>query len=520
MSTTSTPSGGVIPPGGVAEIVVELRGISKRFGAQVAAQDVSFDLRAGEVHSLVGENGAGKSTVIKILSGLYRQDAGEVLVRGERVALSTPSDSSAAGIGVIQQQPALIDAMSVSENVTLGAAYPVTRGVISWRRQHRRCRELLLQVGLDVDPSTPLRHLAVADKQLVAIARVLHEEHHTIVLDEVTASLTAQEVRRLFDLIRSLAARGVAFLYVSHRLEEVLELSDRVTVMRNGRHVATREREGLTEEMLTRLIIGKDRNARSIAPPALDASAPVRLTAEGLTAGLVRDVSLSVRAGEILGLAGLAGSGRTEVLECLFGMRRLEAGTMTVEGREFRPKAPVDAVARGLALVTEDRKRDGFIEDAPVWQTITLPWVREFARAGVLNLRSERRRAAQVSAQFDVRAASISSPMRELSGGNQQKAILARWLSHPLKVLLLDEPTHGVDIGAKEEIYRIIREVAGRGTAVIMVSSELEELQGLCHRAVLLVEGREVGTLAGDALTAEAMLAALFERRPDEEARS
>ncbi len=491
--------------------VLEVRGLHKRFGSQRAVDDVSFTLLPGEVHGLVGENGAGKSTVIKILSGVYRPDAGEVLVDGEPVALDSPRASAAAGIGVIHQQPALVPSLSVGENVTLGTSYPTRAGIVDWKRQHRRAREVLDRVGLRVDVRTPLHLLSVAEQQLVAIARVLLERHRAIVLDEVTASLTATEVQRLFGLIEQLRAEGVAFIYVSHRLEEVLQLAQRVTVLRNGRLVATRERAGLDAAKLTELIIGADRELvdrrRDDAPPARE---PL-LVAQGLTAPGVRDVSLTVARGEILGLAGLAGAGRTEVLQCLFGARRLQAGTMTLDGRPFRPRDPADAVAAGLALVTEDRKLDGYAAEDPVWQSISLPSLRRFrGRTRILNLRSERRFADDVARRFDVRAASTASLMRELSGGNQQKAILGRWLSREPALLLLDEPTHGVDVGAKDAIAATIRDVAERGTAVIVVSSELDELEALCDRVLLLVEGRSVGELEGAEVTTAAMLETLF----------
>jgi ribose transport system ATP-binding protein len=501
--------------------VLEVRGLCKRFGSQTAVDGVSFTLLPGEVHGLVGENGAGKSTVIKILSGIYRPDAGEILVDGSPLTLDSPRASAAAGIGVIHQQPALVPTLSVGENVTLGTSYPTRAGIVDWKRQHERAREVLDRVGLRVDVRTPLHLLSVAEQQLVAIARVLLERHRTIVLDEVTASLTATEVRRLFDLIEQLRADGVAFIYVSHRLEEVLQLAQRVTVLRNGRLVATRSRADLDAARLTELIIGADRELverrHDIAPAPREAL----LVARGLTAPGVDDVSLTVARGEVLGLAGLAGAGRTELLQCLFGLRRLQAGEMLLDGRPYRPRDPADAVGAGLALVTEDRKYDGFAADDPVWQAISLPSLRRFrGRTRVLSLRRERRFADDVAHRFDVRAASTASPMRELSGGNQQKAILGRWLAREPLLLLLDEPTHGVDVGAKDAIAATIRDVAERGTAVIVVSSELEELEALCDRVLLLVEGRSVGELAERDLTTTAMLATLFGTRASTEARA
>jgi ABC-type sugar transport system ATPase subunit len=526
--------------------LLEFRGITKGFPGQLANDDVSFAVRAGEVHALVGENGAGKTTLVKILAGELSPDAGELLLDGRPVRIARTWQAAERGIGFIHQEPALVPRLSVAENVTLGLRYQrALSGRIDWRRHHRLARRALDEVGLDVDERTRLGDLSAHEQQLVAIARVLLLDLRVVVLDEVTAPLTKTEVDRLFQIVRRMRDRGVAVVYISHRLEEIFALADRVTVLKDGRWVATEPVGELSRAELTRLIIGRDPTERFRGRPASPAGAPV-LSVRGLRDDVLDGVSFDLHAGEILGIAGLAGAGRTNVLEALFGARPAD-GEVSLDGQPVRFRSPADAVARGIALVTEDRKRDGYVPGFPLWKHLTLPWLRGYRVAGFLVSRRERAAAARAAARFDVRAPSLDTPLRDLSGGNQQKAILARWMSGPpagagdpghdavdasgppagagdpghdavdasgsIRVLLLDEPTHGVDVGAKEEIYRIIRELAAAGTAVLLVSSDLSELEGLCARVLLLSEGRLLGTLTGEQIERGAMLSALYARK-------
>jgi ABC-type sugar transport system ATPase subunit len=508
---------GAAPPG-AAPAVLELRRISKAFPGQVALDDVSLSVRSGEIHALVGENGAGKTTLVKILAGTYTADSGEVLLDGRPVQISHPWEAAALGLAFIHQDPTLFPALSVAENLALGLGYRRNWArLVSWRDQWRLAREALAEVGLEVDPRVPLDTLTQAERQLVALVRVVHQRHRVVVLDEVTAPLSYAEVERLFQIVRGMRQAGTAVIYISHRLEEIFDLADRVTVLRNGAVVATHPVAELEPAALARLIIGKDPTGR-FAEAVPSGQDRVVLAAHGLSDELLEDVSFELRAGEILGLAGLAGAGRTNLLEILFGARQAAAGQITLDGAPLEPRHPADAIARGVALVTEDRQRDGYAPDLPVWQTVTLPWLRRYQRSGLLSLGRERRVARDVVTRFDVRAASVEARMQELSGGNQQKVILGRWLTQPLRVLLLDEPTHGVDVGAKEEIYRIVRDLAARGVAVILASSELEELEGLCARVLLLSEGRVIGELRGDDIDKPTILAALLARRLPEDA--
>ena len=493
--------------------LLEFRHITKRFDGHVAVNDVSFTVERGEIHALVGENGAGKTTLIKVLVGDHHPDAGEILLEGDPLHLRHPFEGINRGIGVIHQEPALVPNLSVAENITLGIGFQRGRsGMIDWQAQWRFAAEALKGVGLDLDPRVRLEKLSVADRQLVAIARILMLENRKIaIFDEATAPLTETEVERLFSIIRHLRSDGVGVIYVSHRLEEIFQLSDRVTVMRNGSHVATRATASLDQRQLVRLIIGHDPPARLAPPSDSRKQTPPIVSLRQISDELLDEVTLDLYEGEILGLAGLVGAGRTNVLETIFGARRPTSGSLIIDGEPVSFHHPADAIRRGVAMVTEDRKRDGFIADFPVWQNLTLPWVQRFTREGFLRRGAEREFAAAAAERFDIRTRSIWAPMRELSGGNQQKTILARWLSQPVRVVLLDEPTHGVDIGAKEEIYRIIKDVAGTGIAILLVSSELEELELLCSRVLLMREGRIIGESSGQKITKSSLLADLYD---------
>jgi len=494
--------------------LLDFRRITKAFAGQVAVDDVSFSVDRGEIHALVGENGAGKTTLIKVLAGEYQPEGGQILVDGRPLEVRHPSEALQHGIAFIHQEPALIPTLSVAENLSLGIGFergPL--GLINWRAQRRAARAALDRVGLRLDPRTRVEDLSVADRQLVAIARVYAIQNARLaVFDEATAPLSETEVDRLFEIIGELRRGGVGVIYISHRLEEIFSLCNRVTVMRNGAWVATRDVSSLQQRELVRLIIGHEPPER-VARPASDAARgePV-LSLRDVSDELLDQVSFDLSPGEILGLAGLVGAGRTNVLETIFGARRIAEGRMLFDGEEVELKHPADAILRGIAMVTEERKRDGFVANMPVAQNITLPYVRRFTRASMLRLGQERAYARDAIARFDVRTRSVRTPMRELSGGNQQKAILARWLSRSVRVLLLDEPTHGVDVGAKEEIYALIRNVAAEGVAVLLVSSELEELELLCSRVLLLREGRLIGELAGDEISKGRMLADLYEQ--------
>jgi ABC-type sugar transport system ATPase subunit len=482
-------------PSGVP--VLTFRELTKTFGQTVAVDHVSFDVRSGEIHALVGENGAGKSTLIRMLAGDYSPDSGEVLLAGQPVRFAHPSEALEHGIGFVHQVPMFVPNLSITENLLLGV--PFTRrhaGLIDWQAEHQAARADLAAVGLSLNPRADLETLSAHERQLVAVARALKRGLKVLVLDEVTASLSEPEVRILHSHIRSLRDHGVSIIYVSHRLEEIFRIADRVTVLRDGKAVATLDVEGLTQKKLARHIVGYEMGdlfeRRAVAA---DLSKMPRLVVEGLSDERLRNVTFSVSRGEVLGVCGLGGSGRTRLLHMIFGLIPHTSGTIMIDGqlRDFRD--PAEALAAGVTMVTEDRIEDGFVQTLPVWQNVTLPWAPLFRRWGFLQLGEEKRAAARNTGRLGVRMPSIEADMNELSGGNQQKAIFARWITGPLKILLLDEPTHGVDIRSKRQIYDIIRELAAEGVSLLLVSSELEEIEALCQRAILLHRGEMIDEL-------------------------
>ncbi len=506
---------------------VEVTGVTMRFPGQLALDGVDLRVAPGEVTALVGENGAGKSTLIKVLAGELVPDEGEVRLDGRVVAFHAPSDAVGTGLGFIHQVPALVGSASVTENIMLGTGYPFRRlGLVDWSRHHEEAADVLRAVGLTkVDPRRRLRSLPIAEQQLVALARLLHTKSSVFVLDEVTASLTSVEVDRLFGIIREITrAHDASVIYVSHRLAEVFAIADSVTVLRNGRLVTRRPVAELDTDSLTDLIVGKELAAASAAIGAgaraagtaesVDPDRPAVLQVRGLRGAVLRDVSFDLAPGEILGLAGLSGSGQTELLLSLFGAEPLVAGTITFQGRPLRLRHPAEAIAAGIAMVTEDRKVDGFAEKARIWETMVLPRLRHFSRAGFLSPRRLRASAAERAERFDIRPRGVDHVMSSLSGGNQQKVLLARWLTAHTGLLLLDEPTHGIDIGAKAAVYQLVRQAVSSGMAVIVASSDTQELETLCDRVILLDRGSILGELSGEGLTSERILSHLLRRQP------
>lgn len=486
--------------------MIALQGVSKIFPGVAALSDVTFDIRSGACHALLGENGAGKSTLGKILAGLYRPDAGQISIDGTPVRFHAPLDAARAGVGIVHQELVFCPNLSVAENLCL-ADLP-RRGLLLDRPElRRRARARLALVGLDVDVDLPLSSLSIAQEQLVQIAAAVGQGARILVFDEPTSSLGVSESERLFALIRQLKAKGTTIIYVSHRLEEIFELCDAVTVLRDGRHVATRAVADVTPDELVQLMVG--RHVESLDAQATPtAEGPPRLRVTRLTSpGVFEDVSLEVRGGEIVGLAGLVGAGRTEVLEALYGLNPHVRGEVEVDGRPAHIATPQQAQGRGMALVPEDRKRHGLVLSMNVRENITLPLLDRFRGwLGLARRRGERRLADSYSRRFSIRAPGVETPVRGLSGGNQQKIVLAKALAAGGGVLLIDEPTRGVDVGAKQEIHDLIRDVVRDGAAVLLVSSELPELLALSHRIVVLRQGRVMGNLPRSQATPETVL--------------
>lgn len=481
------------PSSSSAVPLLEMHGIVKTFPGVRALDGVDLDVRPGEVHCLLGQNGAGKSTLIKVLAGAHRPDDGAVMWRGEHVHLSTPDAAIALGISTIYQELDLVDGLTVAENIFLG--HELSRGGLLRRGEtQRRAKELLGRLGhSEIRPEREVGDLSAAGQQIVSMARALSHDTSLIVMDEPSAVLDQQEVANLFRTIRELTAQGVAVVYISHRLEEIRQIGDRVTVLKDGRTVATglSARETTTPELIQRMT---GRDIEYVFPPRTgrDHAAAQVLTVEDLALkGSFSDVSFQVAAGEILGLAGLVGSGRSEILEAVYGARR-GTGRVTVDGKRLTRGSVNAAVKAGVGLAPEERKSQGLLLDEAVYRNITVSSLKRFSRAGFLDHGAERTAAHELTRALDVRPPGVNRPVRTLSGGNQQKIVLARWLLRECRVLLLDEPTRGVDVGARTEIYALVRSLAARGVAVVMVSSEIEEVLGLADRVLVIREGRVV----------------------------
>jgi rhamnose transport system ATP-binding protein len=486
--------------------LLRLTDIRKSFAGVQALKGVSFELRAGEVHALVGENGAGKSTLIKVITGAHQPDEGTVEVDGQAVADNDPLRARALGIAAIYQQPALFPNLTVAENIALGLEPSGGWRVVRWRERRDRARRLLGLLETRIDPDTEVHRLSMPEQQLVEIARALGADARILILDEPTASLGEREADDLFRVLRDLKSRGVGMIYISHRLEELPRVADRVTALRDGTLVGTRDIHEVDRAALIRMMVGRELSA--VFPKQAVPIGDVVLEVEGLgcRASGVHDVSLDVRAGEILGLAGLVGAGRTELARVLFGLTPADAGTIRLRGKPASIDSPEQAIARGIAYVPEDRRHHGVIPELSVAANTSLATLRAVSSGGLIDFAKERRAAAEYVKRLGIKTPDVEAPVGNLSGGNQQKVALARWLASDPSVLILDEPTQGVDVGAKAEIHRLMVELAGRGLAIVMISSELPEVLGMSDRIAVMHGGTVVGRLDRAGATQEAIL--------------
>jgi ribose transport system ATP-binding protein len=500
-----------------------MEGITKHFGAATALNHVNFATQSGEVHALVGENGAGKSTLVKIMTGAYHRDDGTIFLEDHAVDFETPAEAQAAGVCAVHQEIHLLGLRTVAENIFLGRE-PRRWGLVHWSRMIADAETLLSSLGLDIDPRATLGALSTARQQMVAIARGVSLGAKLLVLDEPTSSLSEREVTILFDLIRRLKQQSTGIVYISHRFDELYAVCDRVTVLRDGKLVTTRPLVELERIELVCLMLGKSRESLregttgfaghgTTRPAAIHVGAdPPLLHVESLARGArLRDVSFDVQRGEIVGLAGLLGSGRTETARAIFGDAPSESGTISLRGASFSPRSPDDAIRARIGFVSEDRKAEGIIPDLSVRDNLTIAALPLFTTFGILS----RIRQAEIVERFmqrlGIKATSADQPIRELSGGNQQKVLLARWLCTEPQLLILDEPTRGIDIGAKGEIHHLVNEMAESGVGILMISSELEELVEGSSRVVVLRDGRSVAELAGDSISEHAIIHAMAE---------
>ncbi|MDP9364504.1 MAG: sugar ABC transporter ATP-binding protein [Chloroflexota bacterium] len=496
---------------GIARPLVEVRAVSKRFGGVQAVSNVSLAIRLGGVHGLVGENGAGKSTLSKIIGGVHQPDEGELAVDGKPVRFRSPRDALAAGIATIAQELALVPARSVVENVFLGVE-AARLGVVPTQELRRRFDELNERTGFALPADARAGDLRTAEQQKVEILRAIARDARLILMDEPTASLTADETGRLLQIIRRLSAAGTAVVLVSHFLDEVLAVSDEVTIMRDGRLVRTAPASQETEESLVAAMIGRNVELAFPERGPVPAGAPTVLEARGLSRqGAIDDVSLTLRAGEIVGLAGLVGSGRTEVARALFGADRLDAGTILIDGRPVRIRSPRDAARAGIAMLPESRKDQGLFMLRSIRENASIADLARLAPGGVVDTRRERHVTRVVATEVDVRTRSIEASVATLSGGNQQKVLFAKWLVRRPRVLLADEPTRGVDVGAKRQIHELLVRLAEQGMGVLLISSEIEEVLGLAHRILVLRAGQVVAEFAGPEATKETVMSAAFQ---------
>lgn len=494
----------------MSEPILEVRGLKKHFGGVQALKGVDLQLCAGEVHGLVGANGAGKSTLIRILAGVTSPDAGTILLDKQPVVISDPQHATRLGLNFIHQELNLVPKFSVLQNMTLGIPKPQRLGLINWRAMRREVDTAAERVGIHFPLDMPVSELSVAEQWLVSIARSLVYRARVIAMDEPTASLSEGETNNLFRIIRELAADGIGILYVSHRLDEIMGLCNGITVFKDGQAVLSTTVQETDKRSLVYAIAGKNVELNGSSPTSSFSSAPVVLEVRHLSrAPRVKDVSFTLRKGEVLGLGGLVGAGRTELARLLFGADRADSGEIYLNNVRWNPKSPGEAVKSGIGFVPEERRAQGLVIDKSVSFNINLPSLSAVRLSPTIPLLSHQKAAKTartLSERLQVKTPSVDTRVGDLSGGNQQKVVIVKWLTRDLKVLILDEPSRGVDVGARAEIHKIIRDLSAEGVAVIVISSEVEELPGLCDRVVVMVEGRIAGELTGQDITKESII--------------
>ena len=481
--------------------------MDKSYGGVHALRRASFELYAGEVHALIGENGAGKSTLIKIITGAIVPDAGELEFNGKRIAQNSPRLAKQLGIAAIYQQPALFPELSVAENIAIGLEEGNLWSRVNWRERRRRAADLLARVGARVDPDAEAGDLTMPQQQLVEIARALGADARVLIMDEPTASLSDEDTRSLFAVIEQLRNQGVGIIYISHRLEELPLIANRVTVLRDGRTIDTRQMSEVNRQQLIQMMVGRELSA--VFPKKVVQPGPVVLELRQLGCDVsgIHDVNLSVRAGEIVGLAGLVGAGRTELARIIFGLTPADRGEIVLHEKTLRIESAAEAIQSGIAYVPEDRRRHGVVLDLAISANITLASLDRLARRGAMDFREEKQVAAAYTRRLGIKTPSIYAPVATLSGGNQQKVALSRWLVTKPGLLILDEPTQGIDVGAKAEIHELMTELAAQGVAILMISSELPEILGMSDRIAVMCGGTIVATLDRAEATQETILA-------------
>ncbi|SFK67052.1 sugar ABC transporter ATP-binding protein [Brevibacillus centrosporus] len=488
--------------------LLEMKGINKSFPGVKVLSDVQLNLKSGELVALMGENGAGKSTLMKILGGIYERDAGTIIVKGETQEKMTPDIASSRGIAIIHQEMNLIPHLSVMENIFLGREYTYGKsGIVNWRKMRQETKRWLDQLAIKLDPDTLVGDLSVGQQQMIEIAKALSMQADILVLDEPTAALTNREIDALFDMIASLKEKGVGMIYISHRMEEIFQVSDRITVLRDGQYVGTVETAETNLDELVKMMVGREITDRF--PKVEVQLGGERLRVENLNVkDKLSNISFSIKSGEIVGVAGLMGAGRTELAKALFGLEKVREGQILVDGKPVRVTRPIDAISAGIALVTEDRKEEGLVLSLSVRENISLPNLQKVSSLGVMKPRDEQVLSNDAIQRLFIKTAGGEQIVGSLSGGNQQKVVIGKWLAKKPKILILDEPTRGVDIGAKKEIYDIMNRLAQDGVAILMISSELPEVLGMSDRVLVMHEGRITGEFTREEATQEMIMRA------------
>ncbi|SHM94974.1 sugar ABC transporter ATP-binding protein [Gracilibacillus kekensis] len=485
-------------------MILEMKGIIKKFGNVVAINEVDFQLNEGEVHALVGENGAGKSTLMKIIAGVYQPDSGEIFVQGKKAAISSPSESQKLGISIIHQELNLIPYLTVSENIFLGRE-PKNLGFVDYKKMKRNTLELIKQFDLDLNPKALVKDLSIGEQQVVEILKALSLKPDILIMDEPTAVLTEKETSKLFELMQLLKKRNVSIIYISHRLPELKIICDKFTVLRDGKWVKTAEIQDFTEHDIANLMVGRELEDMYPSVPANIGKEILRV--EGLTqSGHFNNINFSLKQGEILGFSGLIGAGRSELANAIFGGDPADEGEVYWKGKKIKYKSPIKAVQDGFGFATEDRKETGLILDMSIANNITLPSLKKYKRAGFVNKKSEYRDIQQQIKDLNIKLYNMYQAVKNLSGGNQQKVVLAKWLVADTEIFFFDEPTRGIDVGAKREIYHLISNLAKEGKGVIVISSELPELLGICNRILVMYNGEINGEFSHEEASEQVLM--------------
>ncbi|MDP9830623.1 rhamnose transport system ATP-binding protein [Kineosporia succinea] len=479
--------------------------MSKSFGPVTALRSGSLEVEAGSIHALVGENGAGKSTLVKIVAGVHRRDGGTFTLEGQDVDFGSTAESKAAGVAVIYQEPTLFPDLSVTENIFMGRQILKSARRIDKAAMYAEAERLFQGLGVHIDPRRPALGLSIADQQIIEIAKAISLDAKVLIMDEPTAALSGVEVERLFTVARRLRDEGRALVFISHRFDEVFELCDTVTVMRDGSYIGTRPIAGTSVPEIVNLMVGRE--VGELFPKQAAEIGDVVLKVEGLqSAGVFHDVSFSVRRGEIVGLAGLVGAGRSEIARAVFGVDRYDAGSVTMNGRAVAARSPRAAIAAGMAFIPEDRRKQGLVTEASVAENIAGVIRRNLARGGLLTRGQENKAVAPWAARLEVKTSALDAPAKTMSGGNQQKVVIAKWLATQPDLLIIDEPTRGIDVGTKSEVHRLLSELAGQGMAILMISSELPEVLGMADRVLVVSEGRLTADLSREQATPESVM--------------